>query len=80
MDWRKALPPRPKGDDELLILGRIPLSDVRVEVYSTGPVGNPYHATRVTHLPTGIVVEDDEGPSQIEQRTRALVKLWELLA
>lgn len=48
--------------------------DLRVDVYRNGGT-----RTVITHLPTGIVVENDEFPSELRQRERCLVLLRQRL-
>lgn len=54
--------------------------DLRVDVYSNGAPGNmKSSAVRITHMPSGTVVECGDHPSQLRNKAAALQKLRERL-
>ena len=57
--------------------------DLKIEAFRTRPgpsTSTADSAVRVTHLPTGIVIEEDGNGSQIRNRAVALQRLRERLA
>ena len=53
--------------------------DLQVEVFRSGVYPNNTCAVRITHLPTGIVVDCNESRSELQNKDRALQELRQRL-